>query len=95
MVFLDYTSLSTVKSNQVNIYDLSIQICKLEVVDPGKGGSNNFSKVGVDGLEPSTSASQTRRATNCATPRANVRLAQSSIISIQVIVKDSDKSEVE
>ncbi len=26
-------------------------------------------KVGVDGLEPSTSASQTRRATNCATPR--------------------------
>ena len=29
----------------------------------------NELKVGVDGLEPSTSASQTRRATNCATPR--------------------------
>lgn len=33
--------------------------------------NNSFSFVGVTGLEPATAWSQTRNATNCATPRKN------------------------
>ena len=37
--------------------------------------------VGVKGLEPSTSASQTRRATNCATPRQHYNFKIKQLIT--------------
>jgi hypothetical protein len=40
-----------------------------ETIEKRLSKDNLFSMVGVKGLEPSTSRSQTARATSCATPR--------------------------
>ena len=61
-VFFDYTSLFP---SEIELKKLIIPIDLRVII-----ALPTFKyKVGVDGLEPSTSASQTRRAPNCATPR--------------------------